>query len=650
VRGLSTVAAFAVLLTALAVVMFSVFYFYGVLRNEAQRGVSAVQSAVVRDTPVRLMYDGSRCLLEGGPYMFYILTRNGVAVYDGPSGACPGAPGLYRYVGVARSGDLGYAYVYVGPSVAGAEADKLVVFLSELSPFSFRLYLELYNNSSGWAPYSSVRVGLSYDRSLLSCNFRSGGDTITLGSTVVSPAGLASFDLGDVTCTPVTTFSQTTIGARVEQTYAAYTWRTDIPAVVYVINSTAVRGGGRGGGGGGGVCRFEPSSGERFGSPDGSANSGFNELNGWAAAWGPDGNGGVKIALMPGITPPDSTSTGSSYTVQLEDVEIGALTVSGGSAVVSVEGAMPGFMDVVRIGVDGTTIYYNRPVAAATLGPGTYAVHATLRVKPSPDVFGLSGTLRITCNGTSVASITLKVPRPEEWGLRGDVYTASGSPPPLPIGGSGYTYKGSWSVGGIYFWLSSQRPDSIRAASIYTPYFSSAGRDDTAPKWAAYWINPAGTAWNNYAIKFTGTLHVPWDRVRVGVWHGDAAYVKLCGIDTGTSWWVMTAPRWSWTSGTCTPGNNPVEVGYYEGSGEAVLVLVIGPGGADSEGNIHGPAYIPTIDGAWYCDMFWWKHPQWGGTCNGAWNFVPASQEGVPYFIASGYAPGPSDGGGAPRP
>jgi hypothetical protein len=35
---------------------------------------------------------------------------------------------------------------------------------------------------------------------------------------------------------------------------------------------------------------------------------------------------------MPGITPPDSTGTGASYTVELDNVEIGTLTVSGGDA------------------------------------------------------------------------------------------------------------------------------------------------------------------------------------------------------------------------------------------------------------------------------------------------------------------------------
>jgi hypothetical protein len=647
VRGLSTVAAFAVLITAFAAVMLSAFFFHELLRSEAQRGIAAVQSSVVRDVPVRFLYNGSSCGLEGGAYVYYLVLEGGRVVHNGTIPACPPEPGFYKYVGVMKSGDTGYAYVYVGPGVVDVISSRRTVLVERVGEeFSFQLYLKVFNNSSGWMPVRSLRVRLEYDESALSC----GPVEFEVGPLTVSPAGLEAVPLGAVSCTVQSSFASTVINATADQEYEyggrAWSWHTAIPAVVEVVNRTAL------------LapapppappaaCAFSPSSGALFGSPDGTPATGFNELNGWAAAWGPDG-GGVRISLMPGITPPDSTGTGTSYTVELKDVQIGTLTVSGGPAAVTVEGAMPGFMDEATIKVGDTVIYHNGPAAPANLAPGTYAVYATFRVRPSPDVFGLSGALRLACNGTPVASITLRVPRPEEWGLRADVY--SGSPPPLPIGGPGYAYKGSWSVGGIYFWLSARTSDQVRPP-FSTPYFSSARRDNTAPKWAAYWINPAGTAWNNYAIKFAGTLHVPWDRVRVGVWHDDAAYVKLCGIDTSTSWWVVTlTPRWSWTSGTCTPGNNPVEVGYYEGVGEAVLVLVIGPDMADSEGNIHGPAYIPTIDGAWYCDKFWWKHPQWGGTCDRAWSFVPASQDGVPYFVASGYTPGPSDGGGAPRP
>jgi hypothetical protein len=47
-----------------------------------------------------------------------------------------------------------------------------------------------------------------------------------------------------------------------------------------------------------------------------------------------------------------------------------------------------------------------------------------------------------------------------------------------------------------------------------------------------------GDEWRGWAVKFTGRLYVPWDRIRVGVWHDDGVYVKLCNIDTGRSWWI----------------------------------------------------------------------------------------------------------------
>jgi len=642
-RGLSTVAAFVVFLTAFAVVMFSVFYFYDVLRGETQRGVSAVQSAVVHDAPVRLVYDGSRCLLEGGPYIFYILTRGGVAVYEGPADACPGGAGLYRYIGVARSGDLGYADVYVGRSVADAAADRLVIFHTSMDPFTFRLYLKLYNNSSGWAPYTSLKVRLAYDSSILYCKFLdTDTDETSVGPAVVSPAGLASFDLGEVKCTPVAAFSHTTIGLHVEQTYAADVWPAHIPIVAHVINSTASAGGGGDGGSGGGVsCSFAPSSGKWFGSPDGSPAAGFNELNGWVAAWGPSG-GGVRIALMPGITPPDSTNTGASYTVELNNIHIGTLTVSGGTASVYITEPMPGFMQVVRIWlVPGGYIYDNGPTPGVDLAPGTYQVYATLRVAPTSAVYGSAADLTLRCGGSPAATITLRVPDPNEWGLRADIYTFTTSPPSWPPFGAGYTYRGTWSVGAIYFWLHvSGQGDPLGLSS---PYFSRVFRSDSAPKWAAYWINPAAATWTNWAIKYTGKLYVPWSSIRVGVWHDDGVYVRLCSIDTGNSWWYITSPAFHTTSGTCTgAGEYSVEVGYFNGAGTAALVFVIGTGAGND-------AYIPTIDGAWHCANFRWSGAQ-QGTCSAAWSFVPASPS-VPHFRGTNYTPSSTvDGGGSPGP
>jgi hypothetical protein len=299
--------------------------------------------------------------------------------------------------------------------VADAAADRLVIFHTSMDSFTFRLYLKLYNNSSGWAPYESLKIRLAYDSTILYCKFLdTDTDVTSVGPAVVSPAGLASFDLGEVKCTPGAAFSHTTIGLHVEQTYAADVWPAHIPVVVHVINSTAsAGGGGDGGSGGGGVCSFVSSSGRRFGSPDGSPAAGFNELNGWVAAWGSSG-GGIRIALMPGITPPDSTNTGASYTVELNNVQIGTLTVSGGFASVSITGPMPDFMEIVDIRLEpgGYILYNNGPTPAVNVASGTYQVYATLRVLPTSAVYGSAADLTLRCGGSPAAAITLRVPDP----------------------------------------------------------------------------------------------------------------------------------------------------------------------------------------------------------------------------------------------
>ncbi len=393
-------------------------------------------------------------------------------------------------------------------------------------------------------------------------------------------------------------------------------------------------------------CSFEASSGSRFGSPDGTPATGFNELNGWVAAWGPMDPpapcacGGVRIALMPGITPPDSTGTGARYTVELNNVQIGTLTVSGGTVSVSITEPMPNFMQVVRIWLEpgGHVLYDNGPRPAVTLQPGTYQVKATLRAAPRSDIYGSTADLTLTCNGTPTATITLRVPNPDEWGLRADIYTFTS--PSWPPFGSGYTYRGTWSVGAISFWLVGRSQDYDRIGLWPSPYFSGGYRSDSAPKWVAYWIDPAATRWNNWAIKYTGRLYVPWSSIRVGVWHDDGVYVRLCSIDTGNSWWYGTPPRFDTASGTCAgaPGEYSIEVGYFEGPTTAALVFIIGPGDRNE-------AYIPTIDGAWYCSNFDWSR----GTCGVSWSFRSASPS-VPHFRGTNYTPGSTDGGGSPRP
>ena len=403
-------------------------------------------------------------------------------------------------------------------------------------------------------------------------------------------------------------------------------------AYIVTASPTLARGGG---GGGGGNCSFKPSSGRWFGSPDGTPAAGFNELNGWVAAWGPHG-GGVEIALMPGITPPDSTGTGARYTVELNNVRIGTLTVSGGTASVSVEGILP-FMEVVKIWVGNYLVYDGGPLSA-TIPPCTYPVTASLRVRPDKDVFGNSTTLHLSCNKNPVAAITVRVPHPEEWGLRAQIYQHPGRKKPPPPGDLLYVYKGAWSVGAIYFWLNapSDQPDVF---SIRGPYFTSATGKNKAPKWAAYWLS--GGSWSKYAVNFTGRLFIPpyWGGLQIGVWYDDSVYVRIptCNVDTGWRPAVSSPQFYSWSISSCV-GDVSVEVWYYQRTGSSVLVFVVGPPGGND-------AYIPTIDGAYRCGNFNWS----SGTCGGSWGFISASSA-VPYFVSGRYVPGPSDGGGEPQP
>jgi len=405
-------------------------------------------------------------------------------------------------------------------------------------------------------------------------------------------------------------------------------------------------------------CSFVASSGKRFGSPDGTPATGFNELNGWVAAWGPTapipacGCGDVRIALMPGITPPDSTSTGAHYTVELNNVQIGTLTIFDTVSVAITE-PMPGFMQIVKIWLEpgGYVLYDNGPRPAVTLAPGTYQVKATLRAAPRSDIYGSAADLTLRCGGTHAATITLRVPDLNEWGLRADIYTHTW--PTWPPFGADYTYKGTWSVGAIYFWL----PESTTYGSynmtdphnLMSPYVSRVYRLSTAPKWVAYWVDPAATTWVYWDVKFTGRLYVPWSSIRVGVWHDDGVYVKLCNINTGDTWWrYYVGVFFDTVSGMCAdaPGEYSIEVGFTLSTNTAVLVFIIGPGAGNE-------AYIPTIDGAWYCPNFDWSLGSWGGgggRCRAAWSFVPASPS-VPHFRGTNYTPSSTvDGGGTPGP
>ncbi|MGB9705954.1 MAG: flagellin biosynthesis protein FlgK, partial [Pyrobaculum sp.] len=415
-RGLSTVAAFVVFLTAFAVVMFSVFYFYGVLREAALRGVQTIYASTVQDRPVEFYMSGGVCGIGGGPYFYYIVLRDYEEVHSGGSLVCPPGPGFYKYVGVERTGYLGYSFVYVGPAVLQLQSNISEVLVNRVGDvFSFDLYLRVYNNSTGWLP-SRYTAELIYNSTLLSCTPAS----FAAPDAVVSPAALRVYKLGTVRCTVNSRFSSTIIRAVARQSYGSHIWAVEIPVVVQAINASACGCCGcPGGGGGGGRCGISPLSGARL-----SARlSGFNELNSWIAAWGGDSSN-IVVAVRPGILVPDSTGTGTGQYYVEVTAQVAELIIPNATILpVGITGSMPNFIERLEIRVGSNVVYRDGTSTPVLLPSGKYPVTVYVRAK-SNAAAGSRATLTLVC-GSSNASLTFRVPQWSEWGIKVDVYSGT---------------------------------------------------------------------------------------------------------------------------------------------------------------------------------------------------------------------------------
>ncbi len=629
-RGLSTVAAFAVFLVVMAVFMVAVLYYFKLLSQEALRAVQQVrQAALPPDQQAALGYNGS-CFFSaagpGYPFAYYLVSSypSGAAVYwsrisPASAGAfgipCPPSPGMYKYIGVRQNGQLAYLYVYVGPSVAYVVANSTIVYVGKAGGSAY-LYLNAYNNSTGWLP-ASYSVTLLYNASQVACS----PSEFRTGPLALGPGEQRPIPLGQVVCTAVGRFYTSEIRAVVTQTYGSYSWSYPAAFVLTLVNITAP------------ASTTTAPSACSFYASSGSMLSGFNQLNGWIGAWGPASNG-VVVALRPGLLVPDSTGAGTgTYYVQLSDIPLGTLVLTSQSAV-GVGGSMPSFMSSILIyAYNGTkVVLYSNGSAQATLSPGNYTIYGTFRASANAAP-GNTATLYLTC-GSSQYPIGLEIPGWGWWGIRADVYSDP-NPYQSPVNDPSALgrYKGTWSIGAVAMWLSYRSPP-IPSPS---PYFTIADVLNSAPQWVAAILNPSANQWVNWALNISGMLYMPWSgKTHVGVWHDDGAAVVMCG--SSMDYWYYTSPRFDSSDIDCgPPGNKYVKIYYFEGYDESVLIFVVGRGKS---------GYIPTIDGAWYCSDFNWNT----GTCNTAWQFTPATSGNVPYWVASHYSPGASDGGGTPSP
>jgi hypothetical protein len=198
-RGLSTVAAFVVFLTAFAVVMFTVFYFYNAIREATQRGVEAIYSAVTRDASVGINFDGKICNLTGGPYLYYVVTNGtGHVVYNGSGSppAPPAKPGLYTYRAVRRDGGLDVASAAVGNLSLSFSADRSNAVVNDYNiTVVLKIRALLVNPNGAYALLTNIIASPAAD------GFTCAPSVLRVDKPLlIPPGGSLAVDMGVVAC------------------------------------------------------------------------------------------------------------------------------------------------------------------------------------------------------------------------------------------------------------------------------------------------------------------------------------------------------------------------------------------------------------------------------------------------------------------
>jgi len=198
-RGLSTVAAFVVFLTAFAVVMLSAFYFYNALREATQRSVETIYSAVTHDVSTGINFVGRICSLTGGRYIFYIVTDEaGRVVYDGDGPpTCPPARWvLYTYRAVWRDGGLDVALAAVGSLSPSFSADRSIAVVNDCNRTAvFNIRALLVNPNGAYALLANITATPA------AAGFTCAPSTLRVDEPLlIPPGGLLAVDMGAVAC------------------------------------------------------------------------------------------------------------------------------------------------------------------------------------------------------------------------------------------------------------------------------------------------------------------------------------------------------------------------------------------------------------------------------------------------------------------
>ncbi|MEM1568981.1 MAG: hypothetical protein QXI84_10915, partial [Thermofilaceae archaeon] len=199
-RGLSTVAAFAIFLTAFAVIIFSLFYFHSFLMSTAQKGVEAIRLATAPEEPASFDVASGKCLVGDGSGTYYVLLNSsGGVVYNGTSAQCPPpARGLYTYRAVRRDGGVWTARVWIGEvGIVPYLNVSSVVVDDYYRNFNLSLYVNIYNPSGGYAVVTNISASLG--GGYISCE-RLPPKNLSR-TLVVPPGGSAAVSVANFTCT-----------------------------------------------------------------------------------------------------------------------------------------------------------------------------------------------------------------------------------------------------------------------------------------------------------------------------------------------------------------------------------------------------------------------------------------------------------------
>jgi hypothetical protein len=208
-RGLSTVAAFVVFLTAFAVVMFSVFYFYNALRETTQRGVETIYSAVTHDVSTGISFNGTICNSTGGRYIFYIVTdKAGRVVYNG-SGPPPCPParwGLYTYRAVRRDSGLDVALAAVGNLSLSFSANSSIAVVNDYNrSAAFKIRALLVNPNGAYALLTNITTNIT--TTPVAAGFTCAPSVLRVDKPLlIPPGGSLAVDMGAVTCNATDTY------------------------------------------------------------------------------------------------------------------------------------------------------------------------------------------------------------------------------------------------------------------------------------------------------------------------------------------------------------------------------------------------------------------------------------------------------------